>query len=531
MSGTRVNTRNANRRRRFGASQPRLQPGRGRGWVQAALVAAVLQVYGAQAGAEEFRIEPSITSSLLWSDNTQLGIAPRAESDFIVDVRPSLRLSAGGPNLRINGSLGLVSTTYTQNTESNETSPQADLLVSAVLAQRLLYLDTSVRSFESTADTFGTRASATSTANRYTTMQYAVSPYLEHQWREGARLTVRSDNTWTASHGDGAPNDDGYFGRHSARFAIEPEPVGFGLEAERATTKYRDSSESLDRDLVRGLLSAAYDQRYQVAAIAGHERYRIAAGMPQESHSVYGVRFEWKPSERTDLTATVERRFFGTGWDANFRHRSPFISWNFSAMRQASSYAERLFSVPSGGDIASLLDAAFMTRFPDPTERARMVQDFLAQRGLPSTTSTSLNVFSDRIDLYQAVMGSVAYIAPRDSTTLTVFRSRVETLPGLDPIFSMLFPADYRDAGWSVNWSHRLTPQTAAITSYRHSLIEGFNANEGERTKQNVAQLELNHALSPKTAAQVGVRYQVFDSTVNYDGHESAAYVGLRHRF
>jgi len=496
-----------------------------------AIVVSALQAWITPACAEGLRVEPNITSSLIWSDNTTLGLSDTPKSDFIIDLRPSLRLTAGGPNLRLNGTVGFDSVSYANGTQPNDTAPSADLSLNAVLAQRLLFLDAAVRSFESTADLFGTSTGAGTTTNRYTTMQYALSPYLDRELSDGVHLTMRSDNTWTASHGDGAPNDDGYYGRHAAAFTVQPRPLGMGLEAEHTVTKYRESPESLNRDQVRGLLSASYDARFQVALVAGRERYRVAVGLPEQSHSIYGVRFAWTPSDRTKLETAVERRFFGTGWEAAFTHRSPFIAWNLTSMRQVSSYAERLFSAPAGSNVAGLLDAAFMTRFPDPTERAHAVQDFLAQRGLPANVSTAVNVFSDRVDLYNALTGSVAYIGPRDSATLTVFRSRVETLPGLDPIFSILFPADYRDAGWAVNWSHRLTQQAALVTTYRHSDIEGFNANAGERTKQDLTQLEWNQSLSPQTSGQVGLRYRVFDSTVNHDGHESAAYVGLRHRF
>jgi len=495
-----------------------------------AIVVSALQAWVAPASAEGLRVEPSITSSLLWSDNTTLGQSDEAKSDLIVNLRPSLRLTAGGPSLRLNGSVGVDSVSYVNGTQSNDTAPNADLSLSAVLAQRLLFVDASVRSFQSASDLFGVSAES-STSNRYTTMQYALSPYLDRELSQGVHLNVRSDNTWTASHGEGAPNDDGYFGRHAAAFTILPRPIGLGIEAGRTETKYRDATQSLDRDEVRGSLSAAYDERFSVALVAGRERYRIAVGLPEDSHSIYGARMEWNPSARTKLEASVERRFFGTGWEAIFTHRSPFLAWKLSTLRQVSSYAERLFSSPAGSNVAELLDAAFMTRFPDATERARAVQDFLAQRGLPANVSTAVSVFSDRVDLYNALIASVAYIGPRDSTTLTVYNNRVETLPGIDPIFSLLYPNNYRDRGGSITWSHRLTQQAALVATYRHSDTEGFDANAGERTKQDLAQLEWTQALSPQTSGQIGVRYQMIDSTVNHDGHESAAFVGLRHRF
>ena len=185
-----------------------------------AIVVSALQAWVAPACAEGLRIEPSITSSLIWSDNTTLGLSDTPKSDFIIDLRPSLRLTAGGPNLRLNGTVGVDSVSYANGTQPNDTAPSADLSLNAVLAQRLLFLDASVRSFQSTADLFGTSTGTGSTTNRYTTMQYALSPYLDRELSDGVHLTARSDNTWAASYGDGAPNDDGYFGRHAAIGAV-----------------------------------------------------------------------------------------------------------------------------------------------------------------------------------------------------------------------------------------------------------------------------------------------------------------------
>lgn len=481
--------------------------------------------------AQGLRIEPSVASSLIWSSNTDLGTSTNSRSDLILDVRPALRIAAGGPQLKLAGTIGLTSTTYTDGTQPNETAPQANLALNAVLVQRLLFLDLSVRSFQTSEDLFGVRTESTSTVNRFTTTQYAISPYIDREITPSLRLNLRSDNTWTQNTGSNVTLDDGYFARHSGRLALRPEPMGFGVEVERTESKFENAPEALTRDIGRLLVSTAFDAQLELSLIGGYERADIGPGQPEESGAVYGGRIGWRPSERTDLEATVEHRFFGTGWDASFTHRTPFMAWNLSIVRQVSSYTERLFSAQPGGDIGALLDAAFTTRFPDPTERARVIQEFLAQRGLSTTAQSAINLYSDRLDLYTSASGSIALIRPRDAASLTLYRSRIETLPGANTLLAVLLPSDVIQKGVTLNWSHRTTPQSAIILTLGGSRADGFNANAGERTKQQVYRIEYNQVLSPRTTALVGVRHQIFDSTVNPDGQESAAFIGLGHRF
>ena len=496
------------------------------------ICAAVLCIGFAHAAlAQGISVEPNITSSLIWSDNTTLGVSSEKRSDVIVDVRPSLRFLSGGPLLRLNGTVGLTSTSYVNGTESNDVAPQADLRLNAVLAQRFLFLDASVRSFESAEDLFGTRTDVVSTVNRYSTMQYALSPYIDRELSPRTRLIVRSDNTWTKANGADVPVNDGYFGQQTANFTIKPQPVGFGLQAEQTDTRYSNTSENLTREIARASVSAAYDAQIEVAAIFGHERTHGELGRPESSSKVYGGRLAWRPSDRTNFDLTIENRFFGTGWDLSFTHRTPFIAWNLSAQRQVSTYAERLFSLSGVGDVLSLLDAAFTTRFPDPVNRAHMIDEFLSQRGLSTTTQGAINVFSNRLDLFKSFSGTAAYIGPRDAASLRAYHTTVETLPGTDPFIQILFPSDVKQSGATINWSHRLTTQSALVTTLNYSEALGFNTNAGDRARQKTLRVEYNQALSPKTNGQIGARRQIYYSTVDPDGQESAVYLGVSHRF
>lgn len=492
------------------------------------LAALVLPV---AAAAQDMRIEPHLAASLVWTDNATLGLSNEARSDTILDLRPALRFVSNGAGLRINGSLGFVATTYANGTQPNDVSPQAELLANATLAPRLLFLDASLRSTASTADVFGTRDDALGTANRYTTLQYALSPYLERELTPSLRLSARSDNVWIKTQDLEFRDEDGYFGRHAARIEARPTPLGGALEIERTDTKYDVANDHLTRDLARLFVTGVHDAQYEVSAIVGYENAHFGTGEPDASGTIYGARFGWRPTPRTRLEATAEHRFFGTGWDVVFTHRMPFLAWDIRTQREASSYAERLFTAPAGGDVGALLDAALTTRYPDPAERARVIQEFLARRGLATSLPSALAVFSDRLELFSATSATLSYLGPRATVALTVYRSRTEALPGTDPLLQAFGSIDARQNGATLQWSHRLTPRAALVATASHARIEGLNQTVGESSTQRTYRLEIHRALSLRTTGRIGLRHQDFDSNVNPSGRETAVYASLVHRF
>jgi uncharacterized protein (PEP-CTERM system associated) len=483
----------------------------------------------APAGAEGLRIEPNIAATLLWTNYGNLGFSVNKQDDFVADVKPWLHISAGGPQLRIKGDIGLTSTTYANGTQPNRTAPLADLALNSILVERLFFLDAGVRSAQSNQNLFGVVGESSNTANSYTSTQIKLSPYIERELTPKLKVNVRSDNTWTKNSNTTVEIVGGYYGKHAMSLALVPEPLGGVIEAQHSVSAYH--GDHLSIDLARMTITAALGAQVQVSSLFGAERTDFGAANSTESGAIYGARLAWHPSERTHLQATVEHRFFGPSWDATFTHRSPYAAWNLSANRQISSFTERIFNAPAGSNIDSLLNAAFTTRYPDPLAREQAVRDFLAQRGLPTSSQSAVNIYSNRLDLTNTASANVILIGVRNSVSITLFRSRTEAAPGVgDNSTQVVAPADVSETGATVNWSFRVSPVSAFVATADLTKSRGLGLDSALRSTQQTYRLEYTQTLTPATTGTLGLRRRLYDSTTAVGGNEFGAFVGMAHR-
>jgi uncharacterized protein (PEP-CTERM system associated) len=67
-------------------------------------------------------------------------------------------------------------------------------------------------------------------------------------------------------------------------------------------------------------LSYRFNPQFQVSLLGGRESNDYVS-LDQETNYTRGFGVDWTPDLRTQLAATVQNRFFGTGYDVNFSHR------------------------------------------------------------------------------------------------------------------------------------------------------------------------------------------------------------------
>jgi uncharacterized protein (PEP-CTERM system associated) len=198
------------------------------------------------------------------------------------------------------------------------------------------------------------------------------------------------------------------------------------------------------------------------------------------------------------------------------------------------SFAEAFLNLPPTNNVAGQIDAAFTTRFPDPTERARVVADLIARLGLPPSLASETSLFVQNVSIVNSRSAVVSYVGPRNAVALSVFHSSNRQLP--DSIFSSLVAGveDIIQEGASLTFSHQFTSLTAGNLSLEGLRTEGRGAAVGQLSKQATVRAQITRRVAPRTTAFVGARYQDFDSDaagVVSAAREHAAYIGLAHRF
>lgn len=494
----------------------------------AATTAAVLPL---AAHAQKWSVESGVGAQLTWSSNPELGTTNAVSNDTVLDVKPHIAIRAEGARLKVVGTAALNAITSANGTVASRVLPEADITARLDAISRFLYIDAGARATQTSLNPFGARPVVTAnTANTLTTGQLRFSPTIDSSIGSDTRYRLRSDNTWTRTSGGDAAvasTGEGYFARHAALIEHDPRPLGWRLEAERSQTRYRDSAEpDVTLDLARASVDYAFGHDITAGVHAGRERTSLLPNDP--AHNIYGAQARWQPSPLTALTAFGEKRFFGKSWRAAFDHRTPLVAFNLSMTRNLDTGPQTLFELPAVDNVSALLDAMLTSRYPDPIERGRIVQDML-DRGINPQTLQPLGLFTRRVSVVTTHRAGVVLSGTRDTLALGAFRARSEDASQGVPAVTTDPLTNNVQYGASAELTHRLTPTFTVNVGADWSRITSILTPE--RSIQRSARLRITLQAAPRTTAFAGARYRDLDSNVATAGTERAAFIGLDHTF
>ena len=509
----------------------------------AALVCALAAGLPGWAQAQAWRIEPAVKSTAVLTDNVGFA-ATNPRSDTVLVLTPSLRLLGRGPRYEVTGSLAADGLVYLGRSLADRVFPQASIGLRTQVVDRLLFLDGDVSAQSTASDAFGPVGDGPTILNRSTVARARVSPRLERELTPFSRVSLRSDHAWSRGLGSDQTEtkNDAYVQSQAGLYELRPLPAGMRLSFDREATTYRQQPGSeLEFRTARATALYTFDQEAIWGLTIGRDEGYYTTNVVRQT--LRGGSLRWTPSERTSLDATVERRFFGNGWNVTLNHRSPFGAVSGNLTRTVSTYASRLGILAAGSDVAGLIDAMLTTRIPDAALRAVAVQDLIAKRGLPDTLSSALEIFSGTAQVTQGGSLTLAWMGTRHVVTMRVFAERSRDLQGPDDV--LLVSGDSEQRGASVGLSRRLTPDMTADAGYTYARVKGRGVNEGRDTVNATWRVGLTESLSPRTSVTASLRYQTVDASTPegtaIDGSRFAATstqaaatslsVGFLHRF
>jgi len=502
------------------------------GTLAAGLVLAAPSAFGAN-----WFTSAGLTGDVTVTDNSNFGTSSTREDDVLFSLTPSITLRGEGGRLRIAGTAALSGVTYLNGSQDSSFNPVGSFTANLEAIERWFYIDAALNATRSLDNPLAPRPDGISSFNRQTTTTARLSPYLQRELPNDLQLLIRSDNAWTDTRGGVDAASSQYAARHFLRFQREPRPLGWALEAEQRQDDRADlgTSSTVYIELARARLRYAFSGTFALGVRAGAERSDLFEN--GKSASFAGAELSWRPTERTRLEGFWEKRSFGDAWEASFTHRAPFVAWDLRSSRDLTTFDQAALELPATGDLAGLLDAALRTRIVDPIERARAVEDFIAQRGLPRSLSGPINVFSDQVVIRTSRNGTVTFIGSRSTLALTGYYQRDQT-PSGDAFTALTGPEEnLTQYGGSLAYSLRLTSLASTVASISWSRTRSevgaatiATAVSGE-SRQRSFRLQYDYQLAPKTTGFVGGRYQIFNSDVINDSRETAFFAGLGHRF
>ncbi len=499
-----------------------------------ALVAAI----GATAlpvHAEAWRINTGVSTQAVLSSNPSLAASGSEEPDLRLRFTPYADLDAQGGRYRLRGRLAGDGYLYLAGTGENQFFPNSSLDLNVEAVDQWVYLDANFAAETSSAN-LSEATFQDGPANRRRTYRQRISPYLDHQLTPDTSIFARSDLAWVQAQdsADTSVYDRFRVESDTVRFDTKPKPFGLRLEGSHAKSSGDGfGSENTTFDLARASLLWAPTSSLFVGVTGGRDQGAYAG--VNVKNTLRGGLLHWAPTERTMLDVLGERRFFGNGWSARFTHRSPYLVVSASTSRQATTYAMQLAGLSGGAaSLESLLNAAYMTRYSDASQRLTRVQNELASWGLPSTLAQpSVVDAAGSAQILQNAELSALFLGVRHRVLARIYRQTTTNALGQVSLPVGQLPQDTKQIGWSAELTRTLSPQTNGnleVSWSRTSSVESGLA--GERTNAGI-RLGLSHRLSPKTTGTIGVRQQFSSSTIenSSDVHESAIYAGANHRF
>ena len=460
-------------------------------------------------------------------------------------VSGSVSFDGEGARVKLRGTLSATGVFYGGQGASDSFAPGASVFGSVEAIEKFFFVEATANVTQTYASVFGPQPPTLGipTANRYTSETYSVSPYIKGVLASQVNYLVRDDNIWSAAqnYGDSAIKPPATYANN---FDAELSSATGGSAGWSATynRQYYDpggASGSYILQLARAIASYRIDPQLDVSARVGYEKDSFPAesaiGNTTEG-SFYGAGLHWRPSERTDLNGWWEHHYYGSSYNWTLTHRLPNVALAANFSRGLSSFPQLALLIPAGVTVSQFLDAAFTTRIPDPVERARAVQQFLAQSGLPPTLASPLNVYATTVTLQTTASLSAVWVGALNSLDFTVFRSETESVvnqSSLPEAFSLGVNSIQTGAG--VGYSHRLTGFTSfvAAASYSTAKPTGNEDVAGNvRTHNYSASASLNTQFTPKTTGAVGILYYIFE-TANASGHQStlSLYATISHTF
>jgi uncharacterized protein (PEP-CTERM system associated) len=465
------------------------------------------------------------------TDNVNLSPSNAADGGLVTEVTPSLAINWKGNRSTLVGDVSLPVVLYLPSgVASDRVFPSVNLLGDVALVKNLLYVEGAVNVSQQFFNPFGAQpvSVTNSTQNRYRSDSYRISPFLRGTV-QNTNYEVRYDNVWTNLSGAPVNTNNSYYQTLSAFAANTQATLGWSLSGVYTDIDFNNQSPIVTQ-LYRARPIYNVNQQWQVSASAGYERNKFTA--TESSGSIYGVGFIWRPTQRTNVVGDWEHRFFGSSYNFSFDHATPLSVWNVQASRSITSYPQQFATVPGGVNIAAFLNGLFVLRVPDAAERAQLIAQFIQDRGLPSTTSSAVNLYTEQILLQQAASGTFGLIGARNSIFVNAFYVKSEPITASGAVLPPLFVTGNNNTqiGGSAVWSRQLTPSLTFLASLDGVETRGNGASVAN-TKQGTLRLALSRPITATTTGFVGGRYQALQSNVAPDYTEVAAFVGLTHSF
>lgn len=495
-----------------------------------------------QVLAQSIRYEAGLSLQETWTNNVNLDPTNVRKSDFVTTITPMLTVREAGQHTRLDALISVPILLYARTgSENNSVLPTASIIGDVNFFDRRAHVEGEVNVSQQFFNPFGAQPpdAASATDNRYQTVTYRLSPWIQDTIAGGGTYELRNNNVWVnlsdtpgsggldraASAGNSRYTE--FVGRLSS--SLE-RPLGASASYLWTDTKFEDQSRAALRTQVGRVVPFwNVEPQLRLEASVGYENNQ--GTLTSYSGAVYGVGAEWRPTDRTRVIGKYEHRFFGASYLGSFEHRTRLSLWKVEVSRNVTTYPQQIASLAAGDNVSAYLNQLFLSTVPDAANRQQIVEQFMRDRGLPQSLTSPVALYTDELVLQQMQTATVGLFGARNSIIFTAFNVRNEPITAagnaLPP--TLLGGAnDNTQTGANIVWTTQLAPSlslsaTGVLLRTEANSPPLFNTNQGS------VQVLLTQAISARTTFFAGARYQSLSSDVQLPYNETGVFVGLNY--
>lgn len=472
---------------------------------------------------QAFVVVPRFTLTETWTDNVAIGGGQNnKESGFITQLAPGIRIDAKTARLKAYFDYALTGIFYSTSSANSQTQNALNTFGTLEAISNWMYLDFSGLIAQQAISAFGAQSpsSANVNTNSTETSTYRLSPYIRGQLAGAADYSLRY--TWSTTQSNASVASD-----------IELSSWAGQL---RGSTPFQNLKWSIDgtqqnASYSRGRATEA-ERLYAIGTYTIVPQFRVSLSGGQESNNyasqnvegklTYGYGFDWTPTERTQISAFKERRFFGDGHRYSLSHRFPLSSIRYSDTKDVSVLPDQFSSVGLGTvfDLfRQICSQQLSSIYTDPNQLEQAANscatNLITRSGIPANTQVTSSFLSSRATVQRSQQLALVVQGARNTVTVLFNRNESQSILASTTVFDDFNNTNnIRQRGVSVNLSHQLS----AISSLNFMASRQESTGTGISTLKATTmmyQASLISKLGAKTNGGLTIRRTEFDSTFN----------------
>jgi uncharacterized protein (PEP-CTERM system associated) len=384
------------------------------------------------------------------------------------------------------------------------------------------------------ANPYAARPEGLAGENEATAVRYRLAPTYAQPISADMTVMARAEHIWTRVVDvptATAPPLASDANEQEFRVERSPTPFGWTLEGIHQQSRLsRASQDTMALQAARAVTTFSLTDQLVLGVSLGREHVQYAP--VDRVDTLYGLRARWLPTERTEVKAKMERRFFGTGYSMEARHRTPYLGLALRAHREPLIQAGRYLQDPNFSNLAYILSNILTTRNPDPLTRETAVRGIVNSLGLNQPLSRPVDLNATHAQLHTGASGTAAFLGRNNLLSVTAYIQRQQRLQdALDLLDASALNGDMEQRGLEISYQQKLSARLSFDAGLRLGRARGLGLNVGAFSNDNSMRLGAVYQLAANTTLYLALRHQQLESNISVPLNETSLSANLSQRF